>query len=84
VPNCFLPQGQCTKAAQASAANLKAQLDRVLATVQSFQFAVTGKVEQGTFTGTAKPLAGPSPAPCQPAVGVGNVGVAPGVACLTP
>jgi preprotein translocase subunit YajC len=84
VPNCFMPQGQCTKAAQASAANLKAQLDRVLITVQSFQFAVTGKVEQGTFTGTAKPTAGTSPAPCQDTIGVGNQAVLPGVLCTKP
>lgn len=77
VPDCFNPGGKCSVAAAAAAKNLEVQLNRVLTTVQGFQFDVQGTVDSGKFEGTARPT-------CQDTIGVGNQAVVPGLLCTKP
>lgn len=77
VPNCFTPQGDCTRVSAAAAQRTQAQLNDLAARIQQFQFVVSGTVNNGQFQGTAQPT-------CQPVIGVGKVEVGGGVACARP
>lgn len=84
VPNCFKPEGDCTKSAAANQTFVRNQLSATLAAIKALEFRVTGTVGQPgqpgvPFVGKASTMP-----PCQPVVGVGNVGVLPGVVCASP
>lgn len=84
--SCFKTDGPCAKAGEENQRFIRAQLNTMLQTIQSFQFQVQGTIDSGTFTGTARPVVGPSasPQPCHDTIGVGNQAVLPGVLCTKP
>lgn len=81
VPDCFKPpSGDCVKASAASLERIRKDQETLLARTT---FVVTNPAKPGDTPLMVTPLIHPSPV-CQPAVGVGNVGVLPGLLCTKP
>lgn len=83
---CNQPGGICQQAAERNQIFIRTQLIQLAETIKAFQFQVSGTIDSGTFTGTARPMVEPSasPQPCRDTIGVGNQAVLPGVLCTKP
>lgn len=81
VPDCFKPpSGACVKSSAASLERIRKDQETLLARTT---FVVTNPAKPGDTPLMVTPLIHPSPV-CQPVVGVGDVGVLPGVLCTKP
>jgi hypothetical protein len=81
---CFGPRGACTRASEANQTFIRNQLTEVVMQVKGLEFRVSGRIDGGTFQGTARPAEAPAGQRCTPAVGIGGTGLLEGVLCAKP
>lgn len=88
---CFQLKGTCGQLQKAQMqrqaaqlAGLEEQIKKNTATQLSQTRFIVTEIRKGVFEATPAPSPSATASPCQPAIGIGNVGVGTGVACVKP